>query len=286
MLCGWLEIAKRNEIFVTKKRELEPPMPSLSFIKHLIIDMDGVLYLGNQPMPGLCEFFAFLRERSISFILATNNSTRTPQEYVNKLAGMGVTVFEEEILVSGQATARFLAREYPRGTKIHVFGMPALKTALSTEGFILADEDVQLVVASMDREITYEKLKRASLLIRNGARFIATNLDPTNPSEEGLLPGTGSMIVALEAASGVKAQAIGKPEPIMYDLAIDQMGADREKTAVIGDRVDTDILGGKKANLTTICVLSGSSDKAEAEAIGSDMIFDDIGHLLEVWKLL
>ena len=166
--------------------------------------MDGVLYLGDQPMPRLCEFFAFLRERPIPFILATNNSTRTPQEYVDKLAGMGVTVSPDEILVSGQATARFLAREYPRGTRVHVFGMPALKQAMTDEGFILADEDVQLVVASMDREVTFEKLKRATLLIRGGARFIATNLDPTNPSEEGLIPGTGAMIVALEAASETK----------------------------------------------------------------------------------
>jgi 4-nitrophenyl phosphatase len=234
-------------------------MKSLAKIKHLIIDMDGVLYLGNQPMPRLCEFFEFLRERSISFILATNNSTRTPQEYVDKLLGMGVRVSPDEILVSGQATARFLAREYPQGTRVHVFGMPALKQALQEEGFVLVDEDVQLVVASMDREVTYEKLKRAALLIRGGARFIATNLDPTNPSEEGLLPGTGSMIVALEVASGVKATAIGKPEPVMYQLAMEQMNAQTETTAAVGDRADTDILGGKRAGLTTICVLSGSS---------------------------
>ena len=140
--------------------------------------MDGVLYLGDQPVPRLGEFFAFLRERPIKFILATNNSTRTSQEYADKLALMGVTVSPDEILVSGQATARFLAREYPRGTRVHVFGMPALKQAMTEEGFILADEDVQLVVASMDRAVTYEKLKRATLLIRGGARFIATNLDP------------------------------------------------------------------------------------------------------------
>jgi 4-nitrophenyl phosphatase len=261
-------------------------MQSLAKITHLIIDMDGVLYLGDQPMPCLREFFAFLRERSISFILATNNSTRTPQEYVDKLARMGVRVSPTEILVSGQATARFLARNYPRGTRAHVFGMAALKQALTDEGFILADEDVQLVVASMDREVTYEKLKRATLLIRRGARFIATNLDPTNPSEEGLLPGTGSMIVALEAASGVKATPIGKPEPTMYQLAMEQMGAHPETTAAIGDRVDTDILGGKRASLITICVLSGSSDRAEAEAIETDMIFNDIAHLLETWKHL
>ncbi|MEO8354498.1 MAG: HAD-IIA family hydrolase [Chloroflexota bacterium] len=261
-------------------------MQSLSKITHLIVDMDGVLYLGDQPLRCLREFFAFLRERSIPFILATNNSTRTPQEYVDKLARMGVTVSPNEILVSGQATARFLAREYPRGTRVHVFGMPSLKQAMLDEGFVLADEDVQLVVASMDREVTYEKLKRATLLIRGGARFIATNLDPTNPSEEGLLPGTGSMIVALEAASGTKATAIGKPQPTMYQLALEQMGASPETTAAIGDRVDTDILGGKRAGLITICVLSGSSDRAEAEAIGTDMIFDDIAHLLETWKPL
>ena len=259
-------------------------MPALVDIKHLIIDMDGVLYRGDQPMPGLCEFFAWLRERSIAFILATNNSTRTPQEYADKLARMGVQVSPAEILHSGHAVARYLARDYPRGTRVHVFGMPSLKQAMTDEGFILADEDVSLVVASMDRAITYEKLKRATLLIRGGARFIATNLDPTNPSEEGLIPGTGSMIVALEAASGTKPMAIGKPEPIIYQLAMEQMGARPETTAALGDRADMDILGGKRAGLMTICVLSGSSDRAEAEAFEADMIFDDIAHLLETWR--
>jgi 4-nitrophenyl phosphatase len=261
-------------------------MHSLANITHLIIDMDGVLYRGDMPMPCLPEFFAFLRERSIRFILATNNSTRTPQEYVEKLRRMGVEVSPSEILVSGQATARFLMREYPRGTRVHVFGMPSLKQALTDEGFVLADDNVPLVVASMDREVTYEKLKRATLLIRGGARFIATNLDPTNPAEEGLLPGTGSMIAALETASGVRPTAIGKPNPVMYELAMEQMGARPETTAAIGDRADTDILGGKRAGLTTICVLSGSSDRAEAEAFEADMIFDDIAHLLQSWKQL
>ena len=215
-------------------------MPSLQNIKNLIIDMDGVLYLGDQPAPRLQEFFAFLRERSLRFTLATNNSTRTPQEYVKKLERMGVKVSPEEVLVSGQATARFLAREYPRGTRAHVFGMPALKQAMTDEGFVLADEDVQLVVASMDREVTFEKLKRATLLIRGGARFIATNLDPTNPTEGGLLPGTGAMIAALETASETKSQAIGKPQPTMYQLAMEQMGASPETTAAIGDRADTE----------------------------------------------
>lgn len=261
-------------------------MPSLAGITHLIIDMDGVLYLGDKPMPRLCDFFQFLRTRSIQFILATNNSTRTSQEYVAKLAGMGVTVSLAEILSSGQAAARYLAREYPRGTRVHVLGMPALKQAMVAEGFTLADESVELVVASMDRDFNYEKIKRASLLIRGGARFIATNLDPTVPSEEGLLPGTGTVIKALETASGVTPLVIGKPEPTMYRLAMEGMGARPETTAAVGDRADTDILGGKRAGLTTICVLSGSSSRAEAEAIGADLIFADIAHLLDAWSRL
>ncbi len=259
-------------------------MTTLTDITHLIIDMDGVLYRGDQPLPGLREFFALLRRRPIPFILATNNSTRTPQEVVEKLSGLGAEVFPNEVLTSGQATARVLAGEYPRGTRVHVFGMPSLREAMVEEGFVLADDDVAVVVASMDRDVTYEKLKRATLLIRAGARFIATNRDPTYPSEEGLIPGTGSMIAALEAASGVEATAIGKPEPTMFRLAMAQMGARPETTATIGDRLDTDMLGGQQAGLITICVLSGSSTRAEAQAFGPDFIFEDISHLLSIWQ--
>ena len=260
-------------------------MTALAAITHLVIDMDGVLYRGDEPLPKLREFFAYLRQRPIPFILATNNSTHTPEQYMAKLARMGVDISPAEILTSGRATARFLAGKYPTGTRVHVFGMPSLRRAIEEEGFVLADEGVTLVVASMDREVTYEKLKRATLLIRGGARFVATNRDPTVPSAEGLLvPGTGSMIAALEAASGVTSIAIGKPEPTMFQLALAQMRARPETTATIGDRLDTDILGGQRAGLTTICVLSGSSSRAEAEAFGPDYIFEDIAELLAAWQ--
>jgi 4-nitrophenyl phosphatase len=138
----------------------------------------------------------------------------------------------------------------------------------------------------MDRDLNYEKLKRATLLIRDGARFVATNRDPNLPSEEGLLPGTGSLIAALETASGVKPMSIGKPEATIFQLAMAQMGAEAGTTATIGDRLDTDILGGQRAGTITICVLSGSSSRAEAEAFGPDFIFEDIAHLLATWKSL
>lgn len=259
-------------------------MDSLAQITHLILDMDGVLYRGNEPLPRLGEFFAFLRERRIPFMLVTNNATRTPEERSAKLARMGAEVAPAEILVSGQAAARLLRRDYPAGTRVHVFGMPALRRALEEEGFVLADSDVKVVVASVDRDVNFEKIKIASRLLRGGARFLATNLDPNIPSEDGFLPGSGAMVAMLAAASGAAPAGVGKPEPIMYELAMAQMGARPETTAAVGDRVMTDIVGGKRAGLTTICVLSGASDRSEAEAAGTDFIFDDIGHLLDAWR--
>lgn len=259
-------------------------MDSLAQIRHLILDMDGVLYRGSEPMPCLREFFAFLREQSIPFMLVTNNATRTPMERSEQMAVMGVDVSPSEILVSGQAVARYLRREYPIGTRVYVFGMPALVQAMAEEGFIPADDDVKVVVASMDREVTYAKIKKAMDLIRGGARFIATNLDPNIPSEDGMLPGSGAMVAMLATASETQPTGIGKPEPIMYELAMTQMGARPETTAAVGDRVATDIVGGKRAALTTICVLSGASDRAEAEAAGADFVFNHIGELLDTWR--
>ncbi len=259
-------------------------MKSLAEIRHLILDMDGVLYRGSEPMPRLGELFAFLRERRIPFLLVTNNATRTQQERSEMLAVMGAEVAPSEILTSGQATAQYLRREYPAGTRVHVFGMPALTRAIEEEGFVIADDDVEVVVASVNREVSFEKIKRASGLLRGGARFVATNLDPNIPSEDGFLPGSGAMVAMLAVASERQPTSVGKPEPILYELAMARMGARPETTAAVGDRVATDIVGGKRAGVTTICVLSGASGRAEAEAAGADFIFADIGTLLDAWR--
>jgi 4-nitrophenyl phosphatase len=256
----------------------------LADITHLLIDMDGVLYRGDTPMPRLQEFVAFLQSAPVPFMLITNNSTRTPEQYAGKLAGMGVQISPDEVLTSGQATARFLTRDYPPGTRVHVFGQDSLRQAIEAEGFCLADQDVAVVVASMDRQITYEKLKRATLLIRGGARFVATNLDPTSPGEEGQLPGTGSMIAALATGSETVPIAVGKPERTMFDIALEALGAQAGSTAMLGDRVDTDLEGGRQAGCKTIGVLSGSSSREEMEAFGPDFLFEDIAALLDAWQ--
>jgi 4-nitrophenyl phosphatase len=259
-------------------------LTQLRDIKHLVIDMDGVLYRGNDPLPGLPEFIRFLREGPISFRMATNNSGSTPVQYAAKLARLGAKVAAEEIITSGTATALIMAQQYPKGTRVHVFGENSLREAMMEQGFVLADEDVAAVVASIDWGVTYDKIKRACLLIRRGARFYTTNLDPTRPTEEGLVPGTGAIVAAIATGAETQPIAIGKPEPIMFELAMAQMGARPETTATLGDRIDTDMIGGARAGLKTIMVLSGSCTRDEAEAYGPDFIFEDIADLMGTWQ--
>ena len=260
----------------------------LRSIENLIIDMDGVLYRGDEPIPGAKEFFAFLRARSIGFILATNNSTRTAQQYVDKLAQMGVEVTLSEILTSSQAVAMYLQTLAPPRTNVYVIGEEGLETAVREKGYIISGDGAEFVVVGMDRRLTYEKLKVATLLIRGGARFIGSNPDTTLPTEEGFIPGNGAMLAALEASTGVAPTIVGKPERTIFDLALAKMGSSQEDTAIVGDRLDTDILGGYNAGLTTILVLSGATTRQDVDSapVKPDLVFEDIRHLHEAWLQL
>ena len=196
-----------------------------SNIKAVISDMDGVLWRGSQPLPGLVDFFTCLRQRGMDFRLATNNSSNTPGDYVRKLAGFGVHgIAESQIITSGTATASWMRERCPTGAKIHVLGGAGLKRIMRAAGFKLVDEDASAVVCGIDFDLTYDKVKRASLLIRDGARFIGTNPDPSFPSPEGLVPGAGSILALLASASGVQPIIIGKPERGMFDVALEQLG--------------------------------------------------------------
>lgn len=255
-------------------------------IRYLIIDMDGVLWRGDTPMPGLKAFFDLLRARHIGFVLATNNASKRPERYVERLARLGVTVDRDAILTSAQATAAFLAGREPEGTPVFVIGGEGLRSALSEAGFRLTEEGARYVVVGWDPDLTWRKLARATLLIRAGAGFIGTNPDRTFPSEEGLVPGNGAQLAAIEAATGVSPLIIGKPKPWLYREAMRRMGATPHATAVIGDRLDTDIAGARRLGLPAILVLSGITQATDLarSALRPDLVCADIGELTRLWK--
>jgi 4-nitrophenyl phosphatase len=259
-------------------------MDRLQSIKSLIIDLDGVLYRGDEAIVGAREFVALLQRERIPFLLLTNNSTRTPGQYVTKLTKMGIAIEESDVLTSAQAAALYMERIAPPGARVYAIGEEGLRAALR-EKYTIAESEADFVVVGLDSELTYEKLKTATLLIRGGARFIATNPDKTLPIEEGLIPGSGAIVAALEAATGVAPFVVGKPESAIFDLALARMGVGKEGTAVIGDRLETDILGGRRAGLITILVLSGATSRQELEnsPIKPDLVFEDVRQLYEAW---
>jgi 4-nitrophenyl phosphatase len=259
---------------------------TLCSLRHLIIDMDGVLYRGNEAIPGMSDLIDLLREQEIGFILATNNATRTPQQFVDKMAGMGVRVSPSEVLTSSLAAAGYLGSIAPPGTRVFVVGMEGLQTALQEAGFCLVEDDAEFVVVGMDFTICYERLAQASLQIRAGARFIGTNPDLTFPSEQGIVPGAGSLLAFLEAATGVAPRIIGKPQTAMVEQALARMGAQAAATGMLGDRLETDILAGQRAGLCTLLVLSGVTDRAllARSEIRPDLVFDDVAHLTTMWR--
>ena len=243
-------------------------MQDFSNIKALIIDMDGVLWHGNVAIEGLCEFFELLREKNIRFILATNNASLTRDQYVKKLANMGVTVSVNDILTSGTATALYLAQRYePNKTRVYVLGEAGATEPLAELGFILTDlYDVtaDVVVVGKDSTVNWDKLATATLNVRNGAAFIGTNGDVTLPTERGITHGNGAILAAIQAGSeGIAPTCVGKPEPIMYQQAISVLGSSLEETVALGDRLDTDILGAVNTGIRSIMVLTGISNEAD-----------------------
>ena len=242
-------------------------------IKALIIDMDGVLWHGNQAIAGLTDFFQTLRDLGLRFVLATNNASLTPQQYVTKLAGMGVTVDLNEIMTSAMATALYLSELMdPAQTRVYVVGEDGAVQALIEQGFTLTglyelnsetSKGADVVVCGKDHSLTWDKLATATLNIRAGAKFIGTNSDNTLPTELGLTHGNGAILAALQAATGVSPIIIGKPEPIMYQQAIARLGTDLAETIAIGDKLETDILGAIRTGINSIMVLTGVSTEAD-----------------------
>lgn len=241
--------------------------------------MDGVLWHGNQAIDGLNDFFAVLRKQAIPFVLATNNASHTNQQYIHKLATMGVTVSAKEILTSGMATALYLAQHKdPARTRIFVLGEQGASLPLLEQGFTLTDiyqlssdatpnQGADIVVCGKDETITWDKLSTATLNLQAGAEFIATNADTTLPTERGLIQGNGAILAALHAATGRTPTVIGKPEPIIYQQALALLGTNPEQTIAIGDRLDTDILGAVRTGIRSLMVLTGASKREDLAQI-------------------
>ena len=257
----------------------------LSKIRHLIVDMDGVLWHADVALPGIQDFFVFLRKQGIDFTLATNNSSRTPEHYAEKLARFGVDIPPEKILNSSEATAVYLSTIAPPGTRVYAVGEDGLRRALEKHGFTLSEDDASYVVVGWNRDLHWKHLATASLFIHNGAHFIGTNPDTSFPTERGPVPGNGAQLAAIEITTGVKPIVIGKPAPGMYLEALRRMNASPDTTAVVGDRLDTDILGGIRTNLTGILVLSGiTTREAAAESeIKPNLVCTDIRDLVRMW---
>jgi NagD protein len=231
-------------------------------MKHgYLIDMDGVLYRGSELIPGADVFIRHLRSRDIPFRLLTNNSQRTRRDVVAKVARLGIDVEEEHIYTSAMATARFLAQQKPGGTAF-VIGEGGLLTALHQNGYAVVDHEPDYVVVGEGRTFNLELVEAAVRMILGGAKLIATNLDPNCPTNHGLRPGCGAMVAMLEIATGVKAFSVGKPSPVMMRAARKELGLSTDETTMIGDTMETDILGGVQLGFHTVLVLSGGT-KAE-----------------------
>lgn len=246
--------------------------------------MDGVIWKDNQPIGNLPEIFDSFKQRGYRVMMATNNATLSIEHFIKKLANMGVELEEWQVVNSALATAHYLKKLFPEGGAVYIIGESGLKDTLEAFGFMHADSGVIAVVAGLDRQLTYERLKKASLLIQSGLPFIGTNMDTTLPTPEGLIPGAGTILAALQTASGVKPVIMGKPEPQLYTIAIERLGTNPNETLVIGDRLETDIAGGQKLGCRTCIVLSGVANQESAQnwKPAPDIITNDLTSLLSL----
>lgn len=261
-------------------------------MKTLLLDGDGVLWRSDEAVPGLHELFEVVKERGINWALITNNATRQLERYVEKFESFGIEADIENIFSAASATGEYLCQRYEPGTTIFVLGEIGLVETLRSAGFDvytgeeIPDKPITLVIAAMDRDLTYRKLDIATHLIRGGATFIGTNPDKTIPTPDGLSPGSGTMLAALVASTDVEPLIVGKPKPAIFQTAMAHFDADPATTFMVGDRLETDILGAVNAGISSILVLTGAStrDMIKERDYQPDYIFDSIAELAKDLK--
>ena len=255
--------------------------------KGFLIDMDGVIYRGPELIPGAAEFIASLRRSRIPFMFLTNNSQRTRRDVAMKLTRMGVAVEDKHIFTCAMATARFLASQKPHGTAF-VIGEGGLLNALHSNGYAIVDRSPDYVVVGEGRTLSFEMLEQAVQMVLDGAKLIATNLDPNCPTNSGTRPGCGAIVSLIEKATGIQAFSVGKPSPVMMRMARKELGMATSETIMIGDTMETDIQGGVQMGYKTILVLSGGSKREDLAnfAYQPDLVIDSVADLDESTGLL
>jgi 4-nitrophenyl phosphatase len=256
----------------------------LKTVRAVALDLDGVVWRGAEILPGVPDFFLFLRQRGIPYLAMTNNSTRTIAEYVIRLEGIGIPIDGEHVITSSAVTADYLAQHYPPGTPLYVIGSDSLKTLLTARGNVIDPEQASVVIVGLDITLTYDKLAVAGQRIMAGADFIGTNADATFPTAGKITPGNGSQLAALITMTGRKPVVLGKPEPAMFMAALDRLGTPPAHTLMIGDRLDTDITGAAQVGMRTALVLSGVPAADGATVTTPDAVYEDLADLLAAWQ--
>ncbi len=259
------------------------PNSNSSPIHGLIFDMDGVLWRGSQLLVDMQATFQRITDQGWRIVLASNNSTRTIDYYLEKMDKWGVSLQPAQVLNSALATALHMKAAHPQGGPVYIVGEWGLEESLARQGFLHSAEKPLAVIAGLDRRVTYEKLRQATLLIRAGVPFIGTNPDPTFPTPEGLVPGAGAILASIQAATDVAPQIIGKPHKAMFKQALANLETTPRETLMVGDRLTTDIAGGQAAGCQTALLLSGVTTPAQAEAWhpAPNLIAPDLNTLLD-----
>jgi 4-nitrophenyl phosphatase len=256
-------------------------------IKSLILDMDGVLWKGDIPIGDLPIIFTRIHEHGIKIAFATNNSSQTPGQYVERLTRFGVRIEPWQVITSALGVADLLSKTLLPGASLFAIGGPGVMQALREKGFTILSPDnadrAQAVVFGIDFQINFEKMREATLLVRKGIPFYATNPDKTFPTPRGEIPGSGAWLSVIVTATGVEPVFAGKPSPYLLDLARQRLGTSPDETLVVGDRLETDIAGGRAAGYPVALVLSGVTTKEQAEAWRPKLrnIFENLEQLVQ-----
>ncbi|ADU31656.1 HAD-superfamily subfamily IIA hydrolase like protein [Evansella cellulosilytica DSM 2522] len=231
-----------------------------------LIDLDGTMYRGEEKIDAASRFVKNLEKKGIPYLFVTNNSSRTPKQVSEKLMSMDIPATKDHVFTSSIATANYIEQHFGK-TKVYMIGEEGLEDALMNKGMIFSSDNVDVVVMGLDRKLTYDKLAKACLLVREGATFISTNGDIAIPTEKGFLPGNGSLCSVVEVSTGVIATYIGKPEAIIVQQALEVLGVEKNKTVMVGDNYATDIMAGINAGMDTIIVHTGVTTRDHLSSI-------------------